>query len=377
MELFKAHNQWKTRPADERFGNMTEMHMMCMAYRDAAREAVIPFSQLRVEAIGEDIAVTGKAGVQANLTHWSMGQLCARAGAPASYLRELPATLAVQNLNHGLKARGEESPNDSANLMFHQNGSLVLRSANSEMYSRIWNSDITARLLKLQQDNPNWVNPPAYAIAKPGVDGAWPTMAGGMTPSGLYASDHDMFAFLVDESKTLEGSPKGLHRGFFVWNSEVGASSFGVMTFLYDRVCGNNIVWGASNVSEIRIRHTGNADARAFHELSVELHKYADSSASETEAQIKQAKSYVLGANKETALDALMAAIGKLKIADLPRSRVDEGLKLAERRTERYGNPYSLWGAVGGLTEASQFQAHADARVKIDRAAGKLMKIAF
>ena len=376
MELFKAHNQWKTRPADERFSNLIEMHMMVLAYRDAAADASVPYSQVRVEAQGDDIALVGKTGVPARLTHWSMGQLSSRAGAPASYLRELPTTLAAQNLNYGLKEPGEYR-DDTANLLFHKNGSLVLRSCTSDKYSRIWNSDVTGRLCKLQEANPNWQNPKAFKIIEPGKDGGWPAKLGGLEPSGLYASDHDMFAFLVDESKTLAGSPQGLNRGFFVWNSEVGASSFGVMTFLYDRVCGNNIVWGASNVSEIRIRHVGNADYRAFNQLSVELKRYANSSASETEAQITKARNFILGKTKDECLDALMLHINKGKLTDLNRGKITDALLLAERREDRYGNPRSLWAAIGGLTENSQALPHADARLKIDRAAGKLLKIAF
>jgi len=368
MELFKANHQWATRPQDERFKSMQEMHTACLIYKGDAREAIVSLKNLRVEANDNDIALVGKTGVPAKLTNWAMGQLSAKVGAPASYLRELPATLAVQNLNHGFKSLADENPEDTTNILFHQNGSLLVRSATSDMYSRIWNSDITGRLLQLQADNPNWKNPMAYANGK---------MGDVMEPAGLYASDHDMFAFLVDESKTLEGSPKGLNRGFFVWNSEVGASSFGVMTFLYDRVCGNNIVWGAQNVSEIRIRHVGTANEKAFRELSVELRKYADESASDTEAKIKLAKNYQLGATKDQALDALMGAIAKLRVPDLTRTQVDAGLKVAEQREARYGNPLSLWGAVGGITESSQAIPFADKRNKVDRAAGKLMQIAF
>ena len=47
--------------------------------------------------------------------------------------------------------------------------------------------------------------------------------------------------------------------------------------FLYDRVCGNNIVWGARNVIHFIIRHIGNADQMVFNKIRVELGR--DSSA--------------------------------------------------------------------------------------------------
>jgi hypothetical protein len=61
------------------------------------------------------------------------------------------------------------------------------------------------------------------------------------------------------------------------------------MTFLYQYVCGNHIVWGAKDVKELRIRHIGNADQRAFAELNVRLVEYADGAASEDEMLIKRA----------------------------------------------------------------------------------------
>lgn len=372
MELFKAHNQWKTRPADERFKTVAELHRACDGYRLTAAEAEVKYSDLRVEAIDGDLKLVGRIGVPAMLTHWSMGQLCQRASAPAGYLRTLPATLAAQNINHGIKAR--ENQQDKAKLLFHSNGSLILRAAVSEAYTRIWNSDVTAKLMRLQESNPNWKNPLAYKVVAPSKNGGWPQMSEEMVPSGLYASAHDMFAFLVDESKTFEGSPQGLNRGFFVWNSEVGASSFGVMTFLYDRVCGNNIVWGAKDVMQLRIRHTGRADEIAFQKLSVELKRYSESATGEIEKMISKARVTVLGKTKDEVLEKVFGMAQKQKTPELTQSRIGEAVDLAKTREDRYGNPYSLWGVVGGLTEASQFGNYADERTKVDKAAGKLLK---
>jgi len=47
-----------------------------------------------------------------------------------------------------------------------------------------------------------------------------------ISPAGIYASDHDMFSFLVNEEYRIDdGSDGGLARGFFVQNSEVGAEN--------------------------------------------------------------------------------------------------------------------------------------------------------
>ena len=62
----------------------------------------------------------------------------------------------------------------------------------------------------------------------------------------LYASDHDMFAFIASANTVNEpGNPDGLRRGLVVANSEVGASTLMVLRFLYREMCGNHIIWGA------------------------------------------------------------------------------------------------------------------------------------
>jgi hypothetical protein len=390
MELFKASKQWAERPADERFWDLAEMRAKCNEYRASACEATVPFGELRVEADKGEVMVVGKKAIPARLTNWAFGQISARVGAPASYLRELPATLAAQNLNHGLAHRAAESgADDSAKLLFHKNGSFVLRAATSETYSRIWNADIVGRLMdNLPQ---GWRVPPARPA---GIDNERTRVATAedvlrlkksglsinvgdqVAPAGLYASDHDMFAFLVNEDAAIDdGTGHGLGRGFFIWNSEVGASSFGLMTFLYDAICGNHIVWGAKGVTELRVRHVGEANAKAFQGLNVELKKYADESASDLEAKIVKARRFTLGATKDEAITAALSFATRSRTY-VTRKALDEAYDIAEMRG-RYGAPNTPWGLVNGLTELSQKTAHADERVKLDRAAGKLLEIAF
>src|SRR5438132_10885119 len=127
MELMKASQQWATRPADERFWTLEELHEATLAHRQNAQTATTGLGELRVEARDGEIELVGRTGATAQLTHWAFGQLSARAFAPASYLRTLPATLAVQNLNHGLKARAVAEPNAEAKLLLHQNGGYFAR----------------------------------------------------------------------------------------------------------------------------------------------------------------------------------------------------------------------------------------------------------
>lgn len=359
MELFKANQQWANRPEDERFPSLEALHEATKKYADEAREKKMPFGDMRVENVDGDVQLVGRANIPAKFTHWAFGQLCARIGAPASYLRELPATLASQNLNHGLARRLENgAANTVANLMFHSNGSLLLRSIMTDDYSRIWNHEVAERLVGLQSQG--------WEPAMPDIrckEDDFPA---------LYASDHDMFAFLRNSALTVEekGSDGAMYKGVMVENSEVGASALKLTRFLYREMCGNHIIWGASKVLEIKVRHVGNARHK-WGGYFAAIKKYADESVSDLEYKISQAKVKMIGDTKEAVLDALF---GK-RINGLSRAVIESGYDAV--RPDQDGDPKSVWGIVQGLTRFSQTIKFTDKRTEVDRAAGKLLDVAF
>ena len=144
-------------------------------------------------------------------------------------------------------------------------------------------------------------------------------------PSGLYASDHDVFAFLVDGGSVVEEPegfghrPSQLHRGFFVRNSETGAGLFELCFFLFRVVCGNHIIWDAENVMRFRIRHN------------------------------------------------------RLAPEHFDRAEATDAIELAEREE---GDGRTLWQVVQGLTARARDMIHVDARVDLEKRAGRLLKLA-
>jgi hypothetical protein len=367
--LTQANREWETRKADERYSSIEAMHTIALIDRERAKEAAItsPIDlTMTTEVDREGVAypvLMGRGGRMAKMTNWAFGQLAQMAKAPASYLRTLPARIGVDALAHGLqeeaRRRRVENEDRPSRLLFNDvdEDNITLRAIHSDRYARIWNADITERLAELKARGP-WQEAPAA------FDGS----------RGQYLSDRDMFSFFVDsERRIFETAPGGgLSRGFFAWNSEVGARTFGVMTFLYEYVCGNHRVWGAQNLRELRIRHVGDASAESFRELEATLREYANASADEDEGKIVAAREYKLGEDKDEVLDVVFG----LNLGPSRRLLADAFDK-AQAHDEWYGDPKSAWGFAGGLTQLARDLANADERDALDRAAYKVMEEAW
>lgn len=355
MELFHANQQWATRPADQRFTSLRGLYDATRAYASSAVERTeVPVRTLRTEAVDGEVMLIGKGNVPAKLTNWSFGQVAARVGAPAGYLRNLPATLAVQNLNHGLARLGKDEPETTANLLVHANGGFLVRAITSDRYSRVWNYEVAERLLELESRGWTPATPDIRVI-----DNRLP----------LYASDHDMFAFIMHPDRVVKerGNPMGLKRGLIAANSEVGAGSLRLIRFLYREMCGNHIIWGAEDVIEVVARHIGNIRGK-FADWSVEVTRYLDESPSDQEAKILAAQTKRIAGTKDELLDALF---GKRSLG-LSRRMLEAAYDSVI--PEEDGDPLTPWGFAQGLTRYSQTGLYADERMKLDRAAGKVLE---
>lgn len=355
--LTHANRQWESRPADERFPSIQTMHEAALDFHNNGAEADVDLRSLEVIADGQNLSIVGPSGTAATLNNRSFGQIARHADAPAHYLATLPTKIAAECLSHGLSKVDVDS---KAKLLLDRRGTaLTTRAVTSTAYSRIWNCEVTARLLQLEAEGP-WQPAPAA------FDGS----------RGLYLGDRDMFAFMVDNERRIfeKGPGGGLSRGFFVWNGETGERSIGCATFLYEYVCGNHRVWGVEDVKEIRIAHIGTDDERAWGKLAVELKRYAETTAGDEEARVEACMNYEIAATKEETINAVFALC---RASAFPRKLVVEACDLAEQRVDWYGSPRSAWGMAGALTEIARDRPNADERVALDRAAGKVMQMAF
>lgn len=301
--------------------------------------------------------VQGKTGTPATLTHWSFGQMAGLAGAPAGYLRKLPAPMAADCLNYGLQI--ERDVEDVGILLTQEDQNIALRAATGPNYGRIWNADITGELMRRFGDGRTG------DFRVPGEFGKEVPVTKDNTT--LYGSDRDMFVFLADEKNRLEvpnrrnGQSGSLARGFFVWNSEVGSRSVGVAFFLFDFVCMNRIVWGVQGYTERRLRHTISAPERWADDITPIVEEYAQSSAKPIEDTIQAAQ-----AKKIDKVDDFLAKRFGPRMTN----------RLHECHEREEGRPVeTIWDATTAATALARDMPHQDARVELERKGGDLLDL--
>lgn len=361
--LMHASRQWASRPADERFLSLHELGAKVGFERSRSAQKVVSSRQIEVRPAQEDgirgIEIVGPSGNAATPSHWSFGQLATLAGAPAGYLRKLPAPIAADALNYGLKF--DRDVEDVGLLLTRQDSGVDLRAATGPRYGRIWNSDIVDALVNRFGDGRTG----DFRI--PGEFGKQVPITKDNTT--IYGSDRDMFVFLADEEHRVEmkdrrdGQKGSLARGFFVWNSEVGSQSIGAAFFLFDYVCCNRIVWGAEGFSEIRLRHTTSAPDRWLEEISPVLVSYANAAAGPVEQVIAQAQAKKF----DDDLDAFL----KSRFSGTQATAIKAAHEREENRPIE-----TLWDVVTGVTAYAKTIEYQDDRVAIERAAGKILQLA-
>lgn len=355
--LMQASNQWATRPAEERFLSLTEMQAAVAAQRAVSAARVTSSRQLTAMPTPDNrgLLIAGPNGNPTAPTHWSFGQLASLVGAPAGYLRSLPAPVAADCINYGLKV--ERDAQDIGVLLTKTAGHVEMRAATGPNYGRIWNDQIIAALIARFGDGRTG------DFRVPGEFGKAVEITKGNTT--LFAGDRDMFVFLADEVNRIElpnrrnGETGTLARGFFVWNSEVGGSTFGVKTFLFDYVCCNRIVWGAHELNEIRIRHTASAPDRFLEEATPALMEFSRSSSIETARVLRDAQ-----AQKIDKVDAFLATRFGPRVAERVQAAhmADEGRPIE-----------TVWDAVTGATAYARSIPWQADRVAFEEKAGDLL----
>ena len=186
----------------------------------------------------------------------------------------------------------------------------------------------------------------------------------------LYASDRDVFLFLVDDLNPIEagrlrdGSPDLYFRGFYCWNSEVGAKTLGMASFYLRAVCQNRNLWGVEDFEEIIIRHSKYAASRFAHEAAPALLNFANSSPLPFVNGIKAARERIVASSDEDRAEFLR----RRGFSKAETAKVIDTVLAEEGRP-----PESIFDFVQGITAVARDKPHQDARLDMEAKAKKLL----
>ena len=374
QRIGRVSSEWFTRPDDERFLSLSDLNEAVRGRAERAQARTVESRAIRVEANRDSserlaLMVPGR-DEQVMPTHWSFGQLCTLVGAPTSYLRQLPAALSAINLQHGLLSHRAEL----VKTLEADNGRVELRAVTGPDYGRIWDHELVAAVMKIAG---NGTGDTRWKV--PGVMD-WSTMTHNpfvdvtKDTTTLYASDRDVFLFLVDDTNPIEagrlsdGSPDLYFRGFYCWNSEVGSKTLGIASFYLRGVCMNRNLWGVENFEEITIRHSKFAAQRFAHEAAPALTSFANSSPAPFVAGIKAARARIVARTDEDRESFLRK--GGLSKSDT--AKIIEIVLSEENR-----KPESVFDFVQGITALARTKSHQDARLEMEGKAKRLMERAI
>jgi hypothetical protein len=153
-------SQWYNRPADQKFLSLTDM----LAYKkaDAAKLESRIVNTHKIKVIGDFEADSPSYGditleytdynrqeKRTRPTNWSFSQLAQLAGAPAGYLKDLPAPLVADCLQYGLQFN---RANDMVKIYDSIEEGGDIRAATGKDYGRIFDTEIIEPILNISEE---------------------------------------------------------------------------------------------------------------------------------------------------------------------------------------------------------------------------------
>ncbi|GAB5377747.1 MAG: hypothetical protein AcusKO_42090 [Acuticoccus sp.] len=367
----RVSSEWFSRPDDERYLSLSELYASVKGRAENCRTRMVESAAIRIEASRDDAErlalVLPDTKEPIAPTHWSFGQLASLVAAPASYLRQLPAPLAGINLQYGLSSHRAEQ----VKTLEFEEGRTELRAVTGPDYGRIFDHELVTAVQRIAGDgvgDTRWKVPGVLdwssGIYNPRVDVTKDTTT-------LYASDRDVFLFLVDDRNPIEagklpdGSSDVYFRGFYCWNSEVGAKTLGIASFYLRAVCQNRNLWGVEDFQEISIRHSKYAASRFAHEAAPALTRFADSSAQPFIEGIRAARERIVARTDEDRSDFLR----KRGFTKADTTKIVETVLAEEGHP-----PASILDFVQGITAVARTKSQQDARLSLEGRAKKLLE---
>ena len=360
-----------SRPADSNYDSMETL--LEVAEQEKAQSRTIKVQ-------GSDIGFSTEAGefrldiagkVPLPLTNYSMTQVALMAKIPTALLERLHERdrddLVVDNLKTLFPNRRAETKFILIRDHYDEFGGIdsVARAVNGGAYSRLWDCDVFAEIedFLLERDFTPML-PDEQSGMRNGL------MHG--LDTGLFRGDECSFGFFFTTRDLGADCADlgGLTPGMMVFNSEVGARSFGYHTFYYHEASGSIIMWTPANHKRKRFVHRGDI-SKAFKEYIATLEDVADNFKTR---YIEDVKTFDIAAVTPFAVDDT-AAIQRLhKSFGMSVSNAKAAVGASKMHCNNYGLPLSVWNIALGITYEAGQTSRAEALVDQGMIATRLMR---
>ena len=377
--------QWASRPDDERYLSLDALAAALVERRERSFEKLVKAHEfmVRAEVGAGGIAVETPHG-DMYPTHWSFGQLVEESRlrkpggghvAPrAAHLRAAHPRLTAEVLNYGYAMRASEERSAQLMILGQRNGDddsiPSLRALTSADYGRIWDAQVAETFRDVAAESGSWVVPALFSGSSSAVPYDSLSLDEQKRATTLYAGDRDVWMFLCCEDAPIEidnpgGRPSRMLRGVACWNSEVRASRFGILYFLYDLICANRTVWGARDVEELTIVHSKGGPERFRTTGVAMLRDLMGRSAREEEERIRRATRIKLGNTPEAVIERLQGLGWSRPLAQ----------KSVESAIIDQGKAETVWDVVSGGTAAARVIPFASERIEVERRVSSLLDL--
>lgn len=360
--------QWIARPHDQRFLKLSDLLAHTKNRADISAEFRMPNGKLELNAPEmtdrnslQELSVDF-SGKSYAMTHWAFNQLCALTKSPAGFLRELPSQLVSDAISYRLNTARKA---DEIKAYATPDQLLAITGPD---YGRIYDHEVVSAVMEfVETSSAGWKIPGVMDWGTMVYDPHHPVTKDTTT---LFASDRDVFIFLVDDLHPIQvgvndkGEPDLMFRGFYVKNSEVGASALTLASFYLRGLCCNRIMWGVEGFEEITIRHTRFAPQRFLELARPALNSFANGSAKKLQEGVAMAKAAKVAKDEESAIEFLQAR-------KFSKSKALEILKAVE--DEEGHKARSAWDMAQGITAVARSIPYTDERTAMENEARKIL----
>lgn len=361
------------RPADSNYGSMDLLLKTSEQEMTESRTIKVEGSNISFSTEDGAFNVDVQGQTPLPLTNYSLTQVAGMAKIQTHVLERLHKRdrddLVVDNLNTLF-------PNDRAETKFllvrdhyDEFGGIesVARAVNGGQYARLWDYEMFSEVEDFLMTRGFTPMLPEIAAE------SWRNGLMHGLDTGLFRGDQCSFGFFFVDSE-LDGDSEdlgGLKPGMMVWNSEVGARSFGFHTFYYHEASGSIIIWTPANHKRKRFVHRGKNIKKAFKEYIATLEDVADNFQTRYEDDLA---AFGIAAVLPFAEDEGAAVQRLHKQFGMSAVNAKAAVAAAKRQRNSYGLPLSVWNIALGIAWEAGQTGRAESLVDDTMVATKMMR---